>query len=223
MDNIRDTLSLFPFWDKLNENEKKRIEENSSVHDFRKNDIITSIDGSCLGAFLVLSGSVRAYLLSEEGREVTLFRMYRGDACVLSTACVIREITFDTQMVADAGCRLLLLHVPAFEWLIGTNIYARCFAYELLVKRFSDVMWSMQQILFMRFDARLAGFLIAEYERTGRTEIKMTHEEIAQQVSSAREVVARMLKTFAADGLVRLSRGSIVLSDTEGLRRLCEK
>ncbi|MBR6321529.1 MAG: Crp/Fnr family transcriptional regulator, partial [Lachnospiraceae bacterium] len=205
------------------EYEKMLLEENAAIREFRKGDIITSIDGSCLGAFLIMSGSVRAYLLSEEGREITLFRMHRNDICVLSTSCVIRQITFETQLSADVGCRLLIINVPTFERLIENNIYVRCFTYETVIRRFSEVMWSMQQILFMRFDARLAGFLISEYERTGRAELKMTHEEIAQQVSSAREVVARMLKNFAADGLVLLSRGSIVLNDVEGLRRLCAK
>ncbi len=223
MEDIRETLGLFPFWDKLSEYEKMLLEENAAIREFRKGDIITSIDGSCLGAFLIMSGSVRAYLLSEEGREITLFRMHRNDICVLSTSCVIRQITFETQLVADVGCRLLIINVPTFERLIENNIYVRCFTYETVIRRFSEVMWSMQQILFKRFDARLAGFLISEYERTGRTELKMTHEEIAQQVSSAREVVARMLKNFAADGLVLLSRGSIVLNDVEGLRRLCAK
>lgn len=223
MEDIRETLGLFPFWDKLSEYEKMLLEENAAIREFRKGDIITSIDGSCLGAFLIMSGSVRAYLLSEEGREITLFRMHRNDICVLSTSCVIRQITFETQLSADVGCRLLIINVPTFERLIENNIYVRCFTYETVIRRFSEVMWSMQQILFMRFDARLAGFLISEYERTGRAELKMTHEEIAQQVSSAREVVARMLKNFAADGLVLLSRGSIVLNDVEGLRRLCAK
>ena len=106
------------------------------------------------------------------------------------------------------------------ETLAQQNIYARCFLYELATARFSAVMWSMQQVLFARFDRRLATFLLNEYERTGNAEIRMTHEQIAQHVSSAREVVARMLKRFASDGLVEMRRGAIRLSDPDGLRRL---
>ena len=100
------------------------------------------------------------------------------------------------------------------------NLHVRCFLYELATKRFSDVMWAMQQIMFKGLDRRLADFLLAEAERTGSDTIRMTHEQIAQHISSAREAVARMLKSFSEDGLVELKRGAITLRDTEGLNHL---
>ena len=96
----------------------------------------------------------------------------------------------------------------------------RCFLYELATQRFSDVMWAMQQILFKSLDRRLATFLLAEAERTGSSAIRMTHEQIAQHISSAREAVARMLKSFSEDGLVALRRGEIVLRGVDGLMKL---
>lgn len=92
--------------------------------------------------------------------------------------------------------------------------------YELATERFSSVMWVMQQILFYGFDRRLATFLLNEYRRTGATSIRMTQEQIAQNVNSAREVVARMLKQFASDGLIENRRGVIVLKDIGGLENL---
>ena len=170
--------------------------------------------------FLVISGEIRTYLLSEEGREITLFRLYPNDICVLSASCVISQITFDTFMTAKQETEVLIVPANAIALLKERNINVKCFLYELAVKRFSDVMWSMQQIMFKSLDKRLAEFLLAEAERTGSDTIRMTHEQIAQHISSAREAVARMLKRFSEDGLVELRRGAITLRDKNRLNRL---
>ena len=179
-----------------------------------------SQDSACLGMILVLEGEARAYILSEEGREITLFRLHAGEPCVLSASCVISRLTFDTHIVAETGCTVLVIGPDAFSSLTDRNIYVRCFMYELATEHFSAVMASMQQILFMRYDRRLAMFLLEEHERTNSCEIRMTHERIAQNTSSAREVVARTLKRFSTQGLVELRRGSIMLKDIGGLKKI---
>ena len=126
----------------------------------------------------VLSGEIRTYLLSEEGREVTLFRLYPGELCVLSASCVISQITFDTQMTAGMDTDVLIIPANVIAALKEKNLYVRCFLYELATKRFSDVMWAMQQIMFKGLDRRLAEFLLAEAERTGSDTIRMTHEQL---------------------------------------------
>ncbi len=218
--DIATHLSALPFWPRLDAAQQALMERNASIRTCAKGALIHGGSDACLGFTLVLEGDIRACLLSEEGREITLFHLYPGDCCMLTAACVISQITFDTHLVAEQDCRLLVVSAGAVETLAQQNIYARCFLYELATARFSAVMWFMQQVLFARFDRRLATFLLNEYERTGNTEIRMTHEQIAQHVSSAREVVARMLKRFASDGLVEMRRGAIRLSDPDGLRRL---
>ena len=156
----------------------------------------------------------------DEGREVTLFRLYPGELCVLSASCVISQITFDTQMTAGMDTDVLIIPANVIAALKEKNLHVRCFLYELATKRFSDVMWAMQQIMFKGLDQRLAEFLFAEAERTGSDTIRMTHEQIAQHISSAREAVARMLKSFSEDGLVELKRGAITLRDKNRLNRL---
>ena len=168
----------------------------------------------------VMQGEMRTYLLSEEGREVTLFRIYPNDLCVLSASCVISQISFDTQMSAQKDTEALIIPPNIVLLLKEKNLSVRCFLYELATKRFSDVMWAMQQILFKRLDQRLALFLMQESQRLGTDTIHMTHEQIAQQISSAREAVARMLKQFSEDGLVELKRGAIRLLDQKGLKAL---
>ena len=105
---------------------------------------------------------------------------------------------------------------------MDSNIYVRCFAYELATQRFSDVVWVMQEILFAGFDVRMARFLLSVYEKTGEKKIQMTQEAIAKEVNSAREVVARMLKQFASDELIELNRGAILIKDFEGLKKIIE-
>lgn len=213
-------LQRLAFWGDLSPEEKGQVEKNTAILHYEKGQLIHGGLNDCMGMALILEGEVRAYILSEEGREISLFRLYEGDQCVLSASCAVSQITFETQIVAERDCRLLTVHTDTLSSLSRSNIYVRCFVYEMMTERFSSVMWSMQQILFMGFDRRLAAFLVGELDRTGIPEIRMTHEQIAQHTSSAREVVARMLKVFSGDGLVEVRRGSIRLKSPEGLRRL---
>ena len=220
MSRITDLTEKLPFWDKLSKEEREYVNSVSFLRRFEKDGFIHGSGNDCLGMFLVISGEIRTYLLSEEGREITLFRLYPNDICVLSASCVISQITFDTFMTAKQETEVLIVPANAIALLKERNINIKCFLYELAVKRFSDVMWSMQQIMFKSLDKRLAEFLLAEAERTGSDTMRMTHEQIAQHISSAREAVARMLKNFSEDGLVELKRGAITLRDTEGLNHL---
>lgn len=213
-------VKKLPYWQHLSEEEKKFVEQNVVVRNFLKGEIVHGYGSSCLGTALVLAGELRVYILSEDGREITLFRMGEGASCVLSASCIIRQITFETNMVAESDCSLLVLGSAAFDRLSEKNIYVKCFLYEVAAERFSSVMWTMQQILFLKMDKRLANFLIAECEESGSKIIKMTHEQIAVRISSAREVVARMLKRFEADGLVSLGRGCVIIKDLQSLKKI---
>ena len=214
------TFELLPYWIRLSNEEKDLVRATGVVRRYAKGEFIHGGETDCLGQILLLSGEVRAYLLSEEGREITLFILRSGETCVLSASCVLNAVTFDTQLAAKQESDLLIVQSATFKRLVDQNIYVRCAMYERMTERFSQVMWTMQEILFKGFDRRLATFLVSECDRTGSRYIQMTHEQIAECVSSAREVVARMLKRFAADGLVELGRGTVKLVDVGALRRL---
>ena len=217
MENV---LERLPFWKLLTDSEKELVRQNAVIRLYKKGTRVYSSERECLGMLFVMQGEMRTYLLSEEGREVTLFRIYPNDLCVLSASCVISQISFDTQMSAQKDTEALMIPPNIVLLLKEKNLSVRCFLYELATKRFSDVMWAMQQILFKRLDQRLALFLMQESQRLGTDTIHMTHEQIAQQISSAREAVARMLKQFSEDGLVELKRGAIRLLDQKGLKAL---
>ena len=216
-------LAKLPFWQSLTEDEKALISESAYIKKYEAGSQLhdsCSEGDSCLGVLYIASGEARVYIMSDEGREITLFRIRTGESCVLSASCAISQISFETIMTVEVDSEILIVPTHVFARLIRENIYARCWMYELTAERFSDVMWVMQQILFERFDSRLAGFLLSEYERKGSAHIYMTQEEIAKDVNSAREVVARMLKQFAMEELIDYHRGKITLKDVEGLRRL---
>ena len=220
MDEMFENL---PFWDLLSEEERKTVKDFSVINHYAGDSTLygNGINGdSCLGMIYVVSGELRAYILSEEGREITLFRLCEGDSCVLSASCVISQIDFETVLSTMTDAEVLVIPSAVFGKLTQENVHVKNYAYEMTTERFSTVMWVMQQILFRRFDQRLAAFLLNEHHRTGATELRMTQEQIAQQVNSAREVVARMLKQFALEGLVENRRGIIVLKDIKGLEAI---
>lgn len=217
MENI---LNKLPFWTSLTEQEKEILRKSAVIRRYEKGSFIHSSDRDCLGMLFIISGEIRTYILSDEGREITLFRLYPNDLCVLSASCVISQISFDTQMTARQDTEVLIIPPNITALLKEQNMSVRCFLYEQATERFSEVMWAMQQILFKGLDQRLAAFLVEECERTNSNTVRMTHEQIARNISSAREAVARMLKQFTQDGLVELKRGEIIIKDTDGLKRL---
>ena len=208
-----------PYWDHLAGAEREVGGQSVRRLSFPRGAMVHGAEG-CLGLVLVQRGRLRAYLLSEEGREVTIFRVEAGESCVLSASCVITQITFETHLTAEEDTQLLVLPSGVFQRLTEENIYIRCFLFEMATERFSEVMWVMQQILFLGFDQRLALLLLEHVRSSGETTLRRTHEEIARDLGSAREVVTRMLRRFAEEGLVELRRGAVEVKDLRGLERI---
>ncbi len=210
---------FLPFWDQLTKTQQQLLIGSTACHLYPRGANIHGGSNDCAGVLLVLSGELRVYMLSEEGREVTLYRMMGGDVCVMSASCALSAITFEVRIDAAADCELCVIKPSAFDQVQRENIYVEAFAYRQVTERFSDVMWAMQQILFMSFDKRLAVFLLDEVARGGDT-VRHTQEEIARYLGGARESVTRMLKYFQQEGLVSLSRGGVTVLDKKGLRAL---
>lgn len=219
MDN-QDILSKLSFWNRLTDNEKEIATRGSINKTYDKGVYIYGLTDACLGFVYVKQGSIRVYITSDEGREITLFHIAKGDTCILSSACAISGVSLDVQMVAESDTELLAMGAGTFEELVRSNIYVKSFAYELMSKRLSTVVWVLEQILFTHFDSRMAQFLLSVYEYTGEKTIKMTQELIAREVNSAREVVARMLKQFENDGVISIGRGTITIKDIDALKKL---
>lgn len=124
-------------------------------------------------------------MMSEEGKNITLYRLYPGDMCMLSASCVLQSITFDVMIDAEEDSECYVISGPAFASVSEHNPKIRIFSLETAISRFSDVMWVMQQILFMSMDKRLAIFLSDESARIGSDVIPLTHGQIAKYMGSA--------------------------------------
>lgn len=211
--------TIFPFWPDLSNQDKRLLCQNTSLQTYPQGNLIHN-GNHCTGAIVVISGCLRVYLQPEQGREITLYRLFPGDICMLSASCVLEAITFDVTIDAEEDSTCYLIAGGTFADLAERNLTMKNFALEKAVSRFSDVMWVMQQILFMSFDKRLAIFLWDEITKTGQDSIKMTHEQIARYMGSAREVVSRMVKYFVAEGIVETSRGGLKIIDRDKLKKL---
>lgn len=208
-----------PFWINLSAEEKKALVAHTRYAEFSTGDQVRN-PSTPAGVMLVLSGSLRAYMVSDEGKQITLFRVGEQESCVLAASCALSMITFDVFLDATSDTKLLIIDSSFFAHLIEKNVYVEAFSYRQTTQRFSEVMWVMEQVLFMSFDERLAVFLLDEVAHTQSNTLHLTHDEIAHHLGSAREVVSRMLKRFADDGLVKLSRGTISILNKQGLRAL---
>lgn len=209
-----------PFWDVLSKEQRSFLMRNLVIRTYAKGSSMHNCKEECTGVLFVRSGQLRAYMISEDGREVTLYRLFAGDTCTLSASCILQEITFEVLIDVTEESEVLVVNAAAFLELSRQNIYVENFLYKQTVEKFSDVMWAMQQILFMSFDRRLAIFLLDESNSAKKDVIYMTHEQIAKYLGSAREVVTRMLKYFAEEGIVSLSRGEIWIKNKKKLRKL---
>lgn len=211
--------NIFPFWNEISESDRDYICQNTYALTYRKGTTVHN-GNECSGVFFVRKGSLRVYILSEEGKEITLYRLHEGNFCMLSASCVLQTVTFDVFVDAEEDCECYVVDGGAYSSVAENNPNIKIFTLETAISRFSDVMWVMQQILFMSIDKRLAIFLIDESARIGSDRIELTHEQIAKYIGSAREVVSRMLKYFTNEGIVESSRKGVLILDKKRLRAL---
>ncbi len=203
------------FWNHLSDKQKEQILINSTIKEYSPGNHIHAGSNDCIGLIILEKGRLRNYLLSEDGREITLFRLEKGESCALSASCILDEITFDIYIDAEVSSEVLTVSSSYFQQLASENIYVENFMYKTVNSRFSQVIWIMEQVLFMSMDKRLAIFLINEGPI-----IRMTHEQIARHMGTAREVVSRMLKYFAQERYVKISRGNIEVTNKKALLEL---
>ncbi len=209
-----------PFFGGLSDSDKDMLARTSQRVTFGAQT--TVYDGNeCTGLILVRSGMLRVYMLSDNGKDITLFRLYPGDLCIFSASCALSALTFEVCVGAEWDSECIVIGGCAVERICERVPEAKIFVLERALASFSDIMWIIQQILFMSMDRRLAIFLLDEAAGTGSDTVRLTHEQIAKYMGSAREVVSRMLKYFATEEIVESKRNEgIKILDKAKLRKL---
>jgi len=213
---------MLPFWNKLQNEQKAMFSQRAIDKNYHKGTILHAGGEDCVGLFLIRSGRIRAYIVTKEGKEITLFRLVEKELCIFSASCMMRNINFDIWISAETDVEAILIPSSIYSQLAENNIAVSHFTNEIMNSRMSDVMWVLEQILFMSFDKRLANFLIEQSELEKTETLKITHEQIANHLGSAREVVTRMMKYFTEERLILLKRGSVTIIDKQGLINLTE-
>ena len=211
-----------PFWSKLTKDQQERITNVIEFRQIKKGTHIHDSSADCLGLVAVRSGQLRAYILSADGREITISRMTQYDVSLLSASCVMPDMQFNVMIEAEKDSEFWSIPACLFKNLVEESLAVSNYSRNLLSGNFSELMWLMEQIMWKSFDKRLAAFLLEETQLEESDVLRITHEKIANHMGTAREVVTRMLRYFQSEEMVRLTRGTIEIIDRDRLEELAE-
>ena len=214
---------VFPVWERLTSSQKAMLEGSAVYSSATKGTVLHNGSADCLGLLLACSGQLRGYVLSQEGREITLYRLFERDMCLFSASCMLHSIQFDIHIQVEKDAQFWIIPPDIYKALMEQSPAVANYTNEVMSTRFTEVMWLMEQVMWKSFDQRLADFLLQESVLEGSAHLALTHEKIANHMGTAREVVTRMLRYFQQEGLVSLSRGAVELVDKSALQALCKK
>lgn len=214
--------AYMPVWDKLTLAQRITLATCVIDRTVKKDEVIHHGDADCTGLLLIRQGQLKAFMLSEDGREITLYRLFDRDICLFSAGCMLRSLHVEIMVQAEKDTDLWVIPAETYKRLMEESAVLSNFTNEIMAGRISDVMWLMEQVLWKSVDKRLAGYLLEEAVIEQSTMLRITHESIGKHLGNPREVVTRMLHYFQKEGLVRLSRGTIEIMDEAGLRLLSQ-
>lgn len=209
----------FPIWNQLNPQQQETVAAKVTSRAVKKGTMLHSgVD--CTGLLLIKYGQLRAFILSKEGREVTIYRLFDRDLCLFSASCVLRSIQFDITVTAEKDTELWVIPADVYKQLMEQSTVVSNYTNEIMASRFSEVMWLIEQVMWNSMDKRVASFLLEEAAIEGASLLHITHESVANHLGTHREVVTRMLRYFQSEGMVKLSRGAVELTDRAKLEIL---
>ncbi len=214
--------SYFPIWDQLLPRQQRQLLESLTFQTIPKDAILHDAGMHCTGLYLIRSGQLRAYVFSEEGREITIYRLFARDLCLFSAPGILHSLRFEVTIVAEKDTQLWRIPAELYRTLMDESAAVANYTNELMANRFTEVMHRMEQFMWKRLDKRVAAFLLQEAAIEETFRLKITHETIANHLGSHREVITRMLREFQNAGMVRLSRGMVTILDETKLRALCD-
>jgi len=215
-----DFKEYFPVWDRLTASQQETLAQSAGSRSVKRGTVIHNGSMDCPGLLLLRSGQLRAFILSNEGREVTIYRLFERDICLFSASCMMNSIQFEITIEAEKDSTLWIIPPDVYKQLMEQSAPLSNYTNEIMASRFSEVMWLIEQVMWKSMDKRVAAFLLEEASIEGLSRLQITHETIANHLGTHREVITRMLRYFQSEGMVRLSRGAIELVDTDRLRML---
>ncbi|VAV88222.1 Transcriptional regulator, Crp/Fnr family [hydrothermal vent metagenome] len=203
----------FPELNQLSAENKKILESGIHMVSAPAGTVMFSEGSECKGYVMLLEGTVRVHKVSEDGREIVLYRVESGESCIMTTTCLISDEQYGAEGVAETDVKLVVVPPGTFNQLLARSDKFRNFVFEVYAKRMSMLMMLVEEVVFKKLDKRLAHLLLDR----NKDQFEATHQDIALELGSVREVVSRQLKVFERGGLIRLGRGSITILDRDGL------
>ncbi|MDD3452717.1 MAG: Crp/Fnr family transcriptional regulator [Bacilli bacterium] len=223
MNKIENILkSSLRIWNQLNDNEKNDLINNAIIINYKKNDLIHKGDFTCLGLIVVNTGIIRAFMASPNGKQITLYKLYNNDICLFSASCIMKNINFEIYLECEEDCEILLIPTEKYKNILNRSFVLSNYINNILSSRFSDIMWIFEQFVFSSLDKRLAEYLLNQKSDSNNI-IIITHEKIANELGTAREVISRMLKYFENEKIITLQRNKIIILNENKLFQISEK
>ncbi len=214
-------IQQYPFFSNLPQSIFEELEHNALLIHLRKGETVFWEGDQCRNFALLLSGVVRVFKIGESGHEITLYRFRQGGGCILTASSILNNSTFPAVARVDRPAEALIIPASLIREWIGKYEEWRNFICGLLASRLSDVITTVEEIAFKRMDIRIARYIINALEEN-KSYLKATHQQIADELGTAREVVSRILKDYEMEGLIKLKRGEIELKDLKKIRKITE-
>ena len=213
-DFLQNTL---PFWKNLSDNDREILLNGVNTQSYNIGSVFYHGSEECSGVRIVKSGRLRVFISSQNGKEMTIYRLFDRDFCMMSIACMLKNINFGVNLETETDCEIIKIPHEIYRNLLDSNNAVKNFTLDIVASKFTDVMWLFEQLVFSNIEKRLATVLLEQSTYFDAHILKITHEKIAADLGTAREVVTRQLKQFQSEGLVALSRGKIEILNEKAL------
>ena len=197
-----------PFLSSPNERVRSKIMQFGALAELPKGALIFDEGAACTNLAIVLSGKVRVFKLSESGREISIYRIDKGESCILTISSILSDLKFPATAVVEEDLTALMLPADVFKDLVDIDEKWRNYTFRLVNQRLANVITVVEEVAFRRMDERIAEFLMSKI-KDGNYELTITHKQIADELGTHREVVSRILKDFEKNGFIQLARNKI--------------
>ena len=216
-DRRKDLISSYPILGKIDNPEWLKTIDRAKSMEASPNTIMFSGSTPCNNFMLILKGVIRIYQTAADGREITLYRVEAGDLCILSLNSMLQNRAFNAIAETDTDVTALVLSAEDFHHSMNVSETFRNYVLTTLTERLCETMYMIQDTAFNHLNMRLACMLGSLFERNQGPVLRITHQDLAHELGTTREVISRILKEFERQNCVHLSRGQIELASAEGL------
>lgn len=214
----KNLLALYPWLAEVPAARREALLQPDALMHLPAGSAIFAERERCRGFPLLLAGSIKVVKSAPNGREMLLYRVEPGDTCIISSSCLLGHAPYSARGIAESAVTMMVLDPDAFDAMLTGNRTFRNFVFHLFAERIAELMELVEEVAFQRLDQRLARLLLARGD-----EIRVTHQALADELGSVREIVSRLLKGFAAQDLIVLGREHISLCDRRGLQEIAER